>query len=446
MKPWVSIVVVLASLALLLVACRHAGRRFSLSAELNRKMVHMGMGLICTLFPLFFDQFWPVFFLAISSVVALFAVRSFTFLRSSVGASLHGVERTSLGEIFFPIAVAAVWYISFDEPLYFSLSILVLTLADAFAALVGSAYGKQVYTTKEGYKTWEGSFIFFIATFLCVHIPLLLMTETGRAECLLIALLIGILVMIIEAVSWRGLDNLFIPLCVCTFLNVYDSYSVSQILLRIVFVLSIMVLLFSVRSRAKLDDASMLGASLITYLVITMGGWQWGVAPVILFVNYLFLGPSKTTKSERIHTVYALLAVNAAAFFWLLLYFKQGRQDYFFYYNLAYMAELVCIFIAQWAHDYPEKSLVRVNIKAGAVAFFMIMVPYMLVSPGRAWFMEASVSFFMALVSALIFCLLQPQVRYCQQNKRRYLGQGVIGFIASGMSWLILALLREIIV
>ena len=43
--------------------------------------------------------------------------------------------------------MAAVWYISVDKPLYYSLSVLVLTLADAFAALIGTRYGQQRYTT-----------------------------------------------------------------------------------------------------------------------------------------------------------------------------------------------------------------------------------------------------------------------------------------------------------
>jgi phytol kinase len=434
-NPWWGIVLVLGSLTLLLAGCRYGGQRFSLSAELTRKMVHMGMGLICTLFPLVFRTTWPVFLLAGTAVAALLVVRSSTVLRTTIGSSLHGVERSSLGEIFFPVAVAAVWYFSLEKPLYFSLSVLVLTLADAFAALVGTKYGQQQYTTMEGYKTWEGSFIFFAATFLCIHIPLLLLTTTGRAESLLIALLIGILVMIVEAVAWRGLDNLFIPLCVCILLNVYDSFSASQILVRIAFILLIIVILFFLRPRTKLDDASILGASLVTYLAVTAGNWQWAVAPVLVFVNYLLLGKAKDAVAERIHNIHALLAVTLPGLLWLLLYYRQQQQIFFFSYNLAYMAELVCIFIAQWAFEFKERSLVRITLKSSLLSFVMIMGPCFVFIYREVGSAGIALAFVCAMISGQLFRLMQPQIRDCPLDSQRFFRQGFIGFGISVVPW-----------
>ncbi len=441
MNPWYGIATVLVSLVLLLAGCRYAGERFLLSAELTRKAVHMGMGLICTLFPLIFTETWPVIFLATIAVGALFLVRSSSILRQTVGSSLHGVERSSLGEIFFPVAVAAVWYFSFAKPLYFSLSVLVLTLADAFAALVGTKYGQQKYTTKEGHKTWEGSCIFFIATFLCIHIPLLLLTDIGRGESLLIALLIGILVMIVEAIAWRGLDNLFIPLCVCIFLNVYDGYSVSQILARIVFILIIIVVLFFVRSRSKLDDASILGASLVTYLVTTVGGWQWGVPPVILFVNYLYLGPAKKKKEERVHNIYAILAVTIPGFIWLMYYYRHPQPDYFFLYSLTYMAELVCIYIAQWAFEFNHRSLLHITLKSSVLAYVMIMVPFFVLTFRDLNSVKIILSLVCAILAGQLFRFLQPQIRDCPLDKKRFFRQGSIVFGVSLFGLIVLSVL-----
>ena len=442
MNPWIGIFSVLGSLGLLLGGCRYASQRFSLSAELSRKIVHMGMGILCTVFPLLFAQTWPVLLLAGVAVVSLLVVRTLPGLRTTIGASLHGVTRSSLGELLFPVAVAAVWYISPENPLYYSLSVLVLTLADAFAALVGTKYGLRHYTTAEGHKSWEGSFTFFSAAFLCIHVPLLLLTTIGRAECLLIALLIAILVMLVEAVAWRGLDNLFIPLCVCILLNVYDSFSAWQILIRIFFILCIIIALFIVRSRSRLDDAAILGASLVAYLSVTAGGWQWVIAPLVLFINYLFLGPLKKSAAERVHTIHATLSVTLPGLFWLLLFYRHQSPELFFCYNLAYMAELTCIFIAQWAFEFQEKSLTKIMTKASLLAFAMIMIPYFLVTYRQLRILDLLFALIAALLSGLLFRFLQPQIRDCPLNLPRYLRQGGIGFAISSLPFVFSLLLR----
>ena len=259
MNPWAGIAIVLGGLGLLMFLCQQVASRLNFRPELVRKLVHIGMGFLCAGFPLLFDETWPVFLLAGVAVSALFGIRLTPMLRTSIGSSLHKVQRFSLGEIYFPLAVAIVWFISIDQPIFYSVSVLVLTLADALAALIGTTFGKRLFTTRDGHKSWEGSLAFFSTAFLCIYIPLLLMTKTGQAESLLIALLIAALVMILEAIAWDGLDNLFLPISVCIFLNVYQEFDAKHILWRFVFILLLIAILFCIRARLKLDDASLFG-------------------------------------------------------------------------------------------------------------------------------------------------------------------------------------------
>jgi phytol kinase len=441
MNPWYGIVITIGSLAALLVGCKRFSHKYSLSPELSRKTVHIGMGLICSIFPLLFHSGWPVYFLAVSAVASLIILRSVPFLKHNVGSPLHGVDRDSFGEIYFPVSIALIWFVSHENSLYYSLSILVLAFADAFAALVGSQYGQQRYTTKEGYKTWEGSGIFFTITFLFIHIPLLLFTDVGRAESILIAVLIGILVTIIEAVSWRGLDNFFIPLCVCFFLNIYQGYDAGQILVRVLFLVSVILLLFFVRSRLKLDDASLLGASLVTYLVITVGGWKWGVAPFILFINYLYLGPNKTTAEERVHNIYALLSVTFSGFIWLTLYYRYHQPTFFLPYIISYMAQLICIYIAQWAFEHSNEKLFTITLKSTIVGFLMIMIPTFLLFPDIISTASVLLSLFCAILTGVLFSNLQPMVRDCPLDKERFIRQALIGLLVSLIPWGVLVVL-----
>src|SRR5207248_6187645 len=117
--------------------------------------------------------------------------------------------------VYFPLAVCVLWLLYLNtgdgEPVRsrigYLVPLLLLTLSDALAALVGVAYGRFQYTTPDGFKSLEGSFAFFLCSFVCVHVPLLLLTDRGRAETLLIAVLLAWLATMFEAIAWGGLDN-----------------------------------------------------------------------------------------------------------------------------------------------------------------------------------------------------------------------------------------------
>jgi dolichol kinase len=209
MNPWLGIFAVLAFLGALIGALVFFRGR--LGPELSRKAVHVGMGLVCLSFPWIFRESWPVIVLAALAIIGLATVRVIPFLRKDVGAVLGGVERESLGEFYFPLAVAAVFLLAGGDALLYMIPILTLAVADSVGALVGVRYGFARYRTDEGLKSAEGSVAFFIAAFLSCHVPLILFSQTGRAETLLIGLTTGFVVMLLEAISWRGQDNLIIP-------------------------------------------------------------------------------------------------------------------------------------------------------------------------------------------------------------------------------------------
>src|SRR5690606_16105111 len=114
-------------------------------------------------------------------------------------------------------------------------------LADALAALIGLAYGRVRYVTSEGLKSAEGSIIFFAVAFMSVHVPLLLFTDVGRAQTLLIATIVGLLSMLVEAVAIKGLDNLLIPIAAYAMLRWYMGATVEALALRLVVTVALLV-------------------------------------------------------------------------------------------------------------------------------------------------------------------------------------------------------------
>jgi V/A-type H+-transporting ATPase subunit I len=75
---------------------------------------------------------------------------------------------------------------------------------------------------------------------LSTHVPLLLFTDIGRAESLLLGLTIGLLVMLIEAIGWNGLDNLLVPVGGFFLLLGYRQLDARQLLMLFLIVLALL--------------------------------------------------------------------------------------------------------------------------------------------------------------------------------------------------------------
>jgi hypothetical protein len=167
--------------------------------------------------------------------------------------------------------------------------------------------------------------------FFSVHVPLLLLSEVGRAETLLIALILGLLVMLLEAIAWRGLDNLFIPLGGYLLLRTHLEMDVVALLTRLGITIVLVVLTLTWRKRTTLNDSAVLGATLVGYLSWSIGGWRWLLPPLIVFLCYPllmrridpelpaidrqkmpWLPPAETYGWVRVHNIYAVLSVAAA--------------------------------------------------------------------------------------------------------------------------------------
>jgi phytol kinase len=211
-KPWLGVGLVTLLFAALMSGLRAARRARATDPEAIRKSLHVGMGLATLALPWLFVERWPVLFLATLFTLFLITLRVFAPLRRRFGGVIDGVARDSLGDVGFPVAVGCVFLLSDGDRLLFCIPMLILALADAAAALVGTRYGRLRYVTPDGHKSIEGSLAFLVVAHLSAHTPLVLFTDIGGRESLVIALTLALFVTLLEAVAWRGLDNLFVPL------------------------------------------------------------------------------------------------------------------------------------------------------------------------------------------------------------------------------------------
>ena len=211
-NPWLGMCLVVSIFGVLMVGLSAYRRSRSKDPELVRKLLHIGMGLVTLTFPWLFAAIWPVLLLTVVFTLFLTSLRLSRPLQQLLGGVIDGVARQSMGEIYFPLAVGLVFLLSAGDPITFCIPMLILALADSGAALIGKRYGTLRYAAGDGEKSVEGSAAFLIVAFLSTQVPLLLFTNTGRSESMVIALTLALLVMLLEAIAWRGLDNLFIPL------------------------------------------------------------------------------------------------------------------------------------------------------------------------------------------------------------------------------------------
>ena len=216
------IAIALGSVAILLglmAVVRRQARKLDWSAEVQRKLVHIGTGLYALCLPWLFRDEWPVYMLLGLTIVVMLILRLPRIAKGGLGETLHGVERQSWGDLLLALAVGVVFALSQGQAILYVLPIATLTLADAAAALTGTRYGKQFFRVEEGQKSVEGSVAFFMITLILSMICLLLLTDVPRANVILLSLILAAFGTLVEADSWRGFDNFFLPTGLMLFLN-----------------------------------------------------------------------------------------------------------------------------------------------------------------------------------------------------------------------------------
>ena len=199
-----------AALFLMAAAVRLLGVRNGWSAETQRKLVHVGVGLHAIMLPFVMDK--SAFFgFAAMALCALLVLRLPWVSTKGPGASVHSVERQSWGDVLFLLAVTVLFVRSPGDPALYVLPLAVLTLSDAAAAVVGTEYGRLKFGSDDRRKSIEGSVVFFVVTWMVSVTILITATDIPRINTVLLATVISAFAALVEAESWKGLDNLFVP-------------------------------------------------------------------------------------------------------------------------------------------------------------------------------------------------------------------------------------------
>lgn len=431
MSPLAGIGLVLGALGGLMLGVRRCRSRGRLGAEAARKAVHTGMGMICLTFPAIFDEAWPVWMLAGLAVLALGALRRVPWLKRELGGVLHDVDRASLGEVYFPLGVAAVFALSGGRPLLYTIPVALLTFADAAGALAGRRWGRHGYDTLEGRKSIEGTMAVGVVGFLCACVPLL---AAGRDlwTSVAISAAIGLFGALVEAVSWRGLDNVFVPLAAFAQIQIYLGLSLAALGGRLAVLAGITVAAWIWRRGSVVDDCARLGGALALYFFWTVGGWTWLVAPVVLLASYVRLMPTVPGGVPR-HNLVAVICVASSGLVWALAQALAPGRSWLWLFTLGIAAQQAVIAAVRFSQGRPRWPRAAWWALGVAQAVALQGAAYaVLDGDGLVSWAEraAGMGCVAAAVAAFVFC--ERNLQMPDDLSLRWWKQGATAIVASG--------------
>lgn len=304
---------VVASILGLMALVRLAAARSGLSPEVQRKIVHVAVGLTALSFPWLFSGPGPVFALMAVAIAVMLLLR-----RRQIGSVLHSVERPSYGEIYMALVIALLFFRSQDDPLLYVLPMLVITLSDTASALVGTTYGRLRFPVEDGHKSVEGVVAFFMVTMIVSMCVLLLMSDAGRLNVIMLALMIAVFGALVEADSWRGLDNLFVPAGAHLLLARHLETSPELLVL--------LALLFSAVVFIALRYAHLIGLTrhaaraytILVFLILSVVTPINAALPVVAILAHLAARQMNPCRSRR-PDLDLLAASTGVALVWLLV-------------------------------------------------------------------------------------------------------------------------------
>lgn len=193
---------------LLVVAEKILGRY----PEFSRKILHIMAGNIVFLLPVFQSREVMTFIAAAPFIVFAFLMSPYTpikFVRGKTSAAGHG-----MGLVYYAISWTVLAYVFFDHKEVIAIGILAMSYGDGFASLLGVRFGKWKYMVWGDEKSYVGSVVMFVFTFIMAVIALFFYEVNITHSTLMIVVIVALIAVVVEGITPRGLDNLSIPIIV----------------------------------------------------------------------------------------------------------------------------------------------------------------------------------------------------------------------------------------
>jgi len=223
-EPLVNIALLVACYAYIFLIILVSGKMESLkllTSKTSRKFLHMMIGNLPFIIPLFSYNSFPLnfpFFVAAPFILVSFLASSYSPLKQIYekmqGLSVLTEGGHKLGLVFYSISYTVLALFFSARPYVIAAGILPMAYGDASAALVGEKYGRRRYKVFAN-KSLEGSIAMFLVSFLSLTVSLVffsILYSLSFYTSILAALAVALVAVFAETLSPLGLDNLTVPL------------------------------------------------------------------------------------------------------------------------------------------------------------------------------------------------------------------------------------------
>lgn len=206
-----SVVLTVLAVLLILLGSELWWRRRISHGEFSRKFVHITVGSFVAFWP-FYLSWAEIRWLSVSFLLIVGISKYLKLFRV-----IHSVQRPTLGELYFALAVGIITFITQDKWIYMA-ALLQMSLADGLAAVLGVRFGRQSYLVFAHRKSLVGTLTFFV-TSLAVFLFYGHMAGVRLDWSFMIAA--AALAAVVENLAVAGLDNLLVPLMISCLLIRY---------------------------------------------------------------------------------------------------------------------------------------------------------------------------------------------------------------------------------
>lgn len=200
----ISLFVAMAGVGVLVCLGEYLRRVHLLHTEVTRKFIHITVAGWAASWP-FFMEWKQIQLISLLMFVGIVLSRGMHLFRA-----IHGVQRRTWGELFFAMSIGLAAVLARDE-WTFAAAMLVMGVADGFAALAGTLIDGRRYRVFGHTKSFHGTAVFFV----CTLVILVACSMPGNFPIGLVGfVLLPAIASVFENISIAGTDNLFVPLVV----------------------------------------------------------------------------------------------------------------------------------------------------------------------------------------------------------------------------------------
>ena len=169
----------------------------------SRKFLHIMVGNVIFILPLFTNQFVITFLAAAPFIVLTFLMSQYSPIKFNdrISTSGHG-----LGLVYYAISWTVLAFFFYDQQWIIAVGIAAMSYGDGMAALFGERFGKHKYNIFGDKKSFEGSIAMFLV--LIVTLGIVLAYYNVFTANFIIIPVVAFIATIFEGITPKGLDNI----------------------------------------------------------------------------------------------------------------------------------------------------------------------------------------------------------------------------------------------